>query len=80
MNKELIAAGAEVVMLTKEVEALQAAIKEEERGLIGLEVLPGEAAAKRDELRVTLHRAESTMAAAKSRYDGLLAQWRHGGG
>jgi len=77
MTEELIAAAAEVVKLTKDVEALQTAIKEEERTLISEEVLPEEATAKRDELRVTLHRAEAELARVQGEYDRLLAEYRH---
>lgn len=78
MSEELKAAGAEVVKLTKDVEALQKAISAEGRTLIDEKVLPKAATARRDELRVLLHRAESELAAAKSHYDSELAQWRHG--
>jgi len=79
MSKEIIAAGAEVVKLTSDVKALQTTLKAEERKLIAQEVLPEAATAKRDELRVMLHRAESELRAAQVNYDSLVAQWRHGG-
>lgn len=79
MSKELIAAGAEVVKLTKDVKALQDAINAEGRTLIAEEVLPEAATAKRDKLRVALHRAESALSVAQVNYNSLLAQWRHGG-
>lgn len=75
--EEIRKAAAEVVKLTKDLEVLQARVREEEAKLIGEEALPAEATARRDELRVTLHRAESTLAAARSHYDALLAEWRH---
>jgi len=75
--EELKQAAAEVVKFTKDLEILHSRVKEEEATLIKDKVLPAEATAKRDELRVMLHRAESALAAAKSRYDGLLAEWRH---
>ncbi|GAI50787.1 unnamed protein product [marine sediment metagenome] len=77
MPEELKKAAAKMVELTKEVESLEAALKEEERTLIDVEGLPPEATAKRDELRVTLHRAESALAAARTHYDNLLAEWKH---
>jgi len=70
-------AATEVVKLAKDLEILQARIKDEEAMLIKEEVLPAAATAKRDELRVTLHRAEAALAAAKSHYDALVAEWRH---
>ena len=79
MSKELIAAGAEVVKLTSDVKALQKAINAEGKTLIAEEVLPAAATARRDELRVALHRAESALRAARVNYDSLVAEWRHGG-
>ncbi|MBA7571412.1 hypothetical protein ES708_13175 [subsurface metagenome] len=79
ISEELKAAAAELVKLTAEVKALQKAVKAEERTLVAEEVLPPGATAKRDELRVSLHRAESELARVQADYDGLLAQWRHGG-
>jgi hypothetical protein len=75
--EELRKAGAEVIKLSKDLELLKASLTEEDRKLISAEVLPPEATKRRDELRVTLHRAESTLAAAKSHYDALVAEWRH---
>jgi len=77
MTEGIRQAAAEVVKLTKDITALQNAIKEEDRGLVKDEILPAEATAKRDELRVSLHRAESALAAARSNYDRLVAEWRH---
>jgi chromosome segregation ATPase len=79
MPEELKKAADEFVRLTREVESLQHSIEEEERGLVEEEVLPKAATAKRDKLRVTLHRAEAELARVKSEYDRLLAEWRHGG-
>ena len=78
MSKELIAAGAEVVKLTKDVKALHDAINAEGRTLIAQEVLPEAATARRDELQVALHRAESALRSAQVNYDSLVAEWRHG--
>ena len=75
--EEMKQAAAEVVKFSKDLEVLHRRVKEEEATLIKDEALPVEATAKRDELRVMLHRAESALAAAKSRYDGLIAEWRH---
>jgi len=77
MTEELKQAASEVVKLTEEVGSLETALKEEESTLIDTEGLPPEATAKRDELRVTLHRAESALAAARTHYDNLLAEWKH---
>jgi len=79
MSEELKAAAAELVKLTAEVKALQKAVKAEEKTLVAEEVLPEAATAKRDELRVSLHRAESALAVAQSDYESQIAQWRHGG-
>jgi len=70
-------AAGEVVKLAKDIEALKAALEEEERKLVKEEVLPEAATAKRDELRVTLHRAEAELERARSKYDTLVAEWRH---
>ena len=77
--EELKRAAAEVVRLTKEVEALVITSEEEEAKLIPDEILPPEATAKRDELRVALHRAEAELARVKLDYNSLLAEYRHGG-
>ena len=77
LTEEIRQAAAEVVKLTKDLEILQALVKEEETKLVKEDVLPAEATARRDELRVTLHRAESTLATAQGHYDALVAEWRH---
>jgi len=78
MPEELKKAAAEVVRLTGEVEALERSIVEEERGLVDEEILPAAATARRDELRVSLHRAEAELARVKTDYASKLAEWRHG--
>lgn len=78
VTEELKAAAAEVVRLTREVASLKEALKTEERGLIEEEVLPEAATALREELRVSLHRAEAELQRVNTEYDGLVAQWRHG--
>ena len=78
MPEELKKAAEEVVRLTGEVEALERSIVEEERGLVDEEILPAAATARRDELRVSLHRAEAELARVKSDYASKLAEWRHG--
>ncbi|MBA7586688.1 hypothetical protein ES708_28693 [subsurface metagenome] len=70
-------AAGEVVKLTRDIKALQAAIKEEEGQLVDQDVLPAAATARRDELRVKLHRAESALATARDNYERLTAEWRH---
>ncbi|GAI58442.1 unnamed protein product, partial [marine sediment metagenome] len=57
--------------------ALHDALEEEERKLVSEEVLPEAATKRRDELRVTLHRAEAELERARSKYDTLVAEWRH---
>jgi len=78
MPEELKKAAEEVVQITGEVEALQRSLEEEERGLVDEEILPAAATARRDELRVSLHRAEAELARVKSDYASKLAEWRHG--
>jgi len=78
MTEELKAAAAEKVRLTDEVEALKRAVKDEERGLIDIEVLPAEATARRDELQVALHRAESELSRVRSAFNRQVAEWKHG--
>ena len=77
VTDELRKAANEVVKLTRDLKSLQDGLTEEDRKLIEAEVLPPEATKRRDELRVILHRAESALAAAKSNYDRLVAEWRH---
>jgi len=77
MTEQIRAAGAEVVKLTKDLEILQALVKEEEAKLTDEEILPAEATARRDELRVALHRAEAKLSEAQAHYDALVAEWRH---
>jgi len=75
--EKLRQAAAEVVKFTRDIKALQRSIKEAEAKLVDQPVLPPEATARRDDLRVKLHRAESSLAAAKDNYDRLLAEWRN---
>ncbi|GAH98690.1 unnamed protein product, partial [marine sediment metagenome] len=70
-------AAGEVVKLARDLEALHDALEEEERKLVSEEVLPEAATKRRDELRVTLHRAEAELERARSKYDTLVAEWRH---
>jgi len=79
MPEELKHAAAEVVRLTKEVKSLQLAAEEEKRGLVSEEIIPEETTKRLKGLQVKLHRAESKLAAARSEYDRLVAEWRHGG-
>lgn len=75
--EELKTAANDVIRITREIEELNRAIKDEEAGLIKEEVLPEAATAQLDELRVTLHRAEASLGEARSRYDKQLALFRH---
>ena len=77
MAEKIRQAAGKVVKFTKDLEILQAMVREEEAKLVKEEVLPAEATARRDELRVALHRAESTLAATQTDYDALVAEWRH---
>lgn len=77
ITAEIREAAGEVVKFTKDLEILQDSVREEEAKLVKEMVLPAEATARRDELRVALHRAESTLAAAQAHYDALVAEWRH---
>ncbi|KKN37946.1 hypothetical protein LCGC14_0758330 [marine sediment metagenome] len=76
-TEELRAAAAEVVRLTKDVEALRASVKDEERKLSKEAADAGLAPPKLKKLRVTLHRAEATLQLAKDNYDKARAAWRH---
>lgn len=78
MPEEIKQAGDEVIRITKDIEALQGEIKAEEDKLIPDEVLPEEATARLDELRVMLHRAEAELFEAQTKYNSLVARWRHG--
>lgn len=80
MPEELKKAAEEVVRLTGEVESLKEALETAERGLVEEEVLPETATEKRDELRLSLHRAEAELQRVKTEYDSLVAQWRHAEG
>lgn len=77
ITEKIRAAGAVVVKFTKDLEILQALVREEEAKLVKEEILPAEATARRDELRVAFHRAEATLAEAQAHYDALVAEWRH---
>lgn len=76
MTEKIRQAAGKVVKFTKDLEILQVTVREEEAKLVKEEVLPAEATARRDELRVALHRAESTLAEAQTNYDALVAEWR----
>ena len=78
MPEEVKAAADEVVRLTGEVEALQRSIDEEQRGLVGQEVLPEETTKRLKALQVKRNRAIATLEKAKSEYDRLVAEWKHG--
>jgi len=77
MPEEIKTAAAEVVRLSEEVEALTRSAKEEEGKLIEPETAPEEATAHLKELRVSLHRTEAELAAAKDEYERLVAEWKH---
>jgi len=77
MPEEIKVAAAEVVTLTKEVEALAESVKAEEGKLIEPETAPEEATAHLKELRVSLHRAEALLASSKGEYERAVAEWKH---
>jgi len=76
MSEELKAAAAEVIKFTTDVEALKAALKDEERGLIDVDILPASATERRDEIRLSLHRAEAELERVTTDYNALKAEWR----
>ena len=78
MPEEIKTAADEVVKLTAEVEALERSIVEEKRGLIDQEVIPEEATKRLKSLQVKRNRAIAKQEKAKSEYDRLVAEWRHG--
>ena len=78
MPEELKKAADEVVRLTGEVEALEKSIEDEKRGLIEEEVLPEETTKKLKKLQVTRNRAIAELERAKSEYNRLVAEWKHG--
>jgi len=77
MPEEIKTAAAEVVRLTGDVEALTRSIEEEQRGLVGKEILPEAATKRLKSLQVKRNRAIATLEKAKSDYDRLVAEWRH---
>lgn len=76
MSEELKRVAAELVQKQKEVDALRAAVAAEQKTLIESPALPDEVVARRKELEVLLHRAESTLAEVQSRYSSLVAEWK----
>ncbi len=78
MPEELKQAAQHVRSLTNELEALNRSIAEEEKGLIPVEEIPEEAAARLKELQVARNRAISELERTKSEYDRLVAEWKHG--
>lgn len=78
MPEELKAAAQELARVTLEVESLREAVATEKKLFIEGAIIPEAATKKLDELRVTLHRAESELARVKTDYEIKLAEWRHG--
>jgi len=76
MQENIRQAAGEVVKLTGDLKSLKALVREEERKIGQEEDAPEEATARLKELRVALHRAEATLAEAKTNYDALVAEWR----
>jgi len=78
MPEEIKKAAAEVVRLTGETEVLNRSIEAEKRLMVGQEVLPEAATKRLKGLQVKRNRAESALSAAKSEYNRLVAEWKHG--
>ena len=74
MNEEIRKAAAEVIRLTSERDSLQRSITEEQRGLIGEEILPAEATARLKTLKASLRKAEAALSTAKTEYNRLVAE------
>ena len=79
MNEEIRAAAQAVILLTSERDSIQRSIVEEKRGLVGEEILPAEATARLKKLQTSLRKAEAALSAAKTGYDRLVAEFKHGG-
>jgi hypothetical protein len=77
MNEGIRRAAAEVIRLTSERDSLLRSIQQEERKLIGQEILPAEATARVNELKVSLRKAEAELARVKSDYSRLVAESKH---
>lgn len=78
MPEEIKAAAAEVVRLTKDVESLTQAIKEENSKLTGDEILPDTATRKLKRLQVARNRAQAELSQAQTEYNIKVAAWKHG--
>ncbi|MBA7588191.1 hypothetical protein ES708_30242 [subsurface metagenome] len=78
MPEEIKTAASLVVTLTSEVESLARAIVEEKRGLIGRDPIPAAATKRLKSLEVKRNRAISKLETAKSEYNRLVAEWKHG--
>ena len=78
MPEEIKKAAGEVVKLTADLEALQKSIDTEQLGLVKNEVLPEAATLRLKSLQVKRNRAISSLEKAKSDYNRLIAEWRHG--
>jgi len=74
MNEKIIAAAQAVILLTGERDSLQKSIEQEQRGLIGEAILPAEATARLNKLKVSLRKAEAALSAAKKDYERLVAE------
>ena len=78
VSEEIKKAGAQLVKLTAERDALARAVKAEQAKLLPEEALPVTATARLTELQTALHRAEAELARVKTNYDALVAEWKHG--
>lgn len=65
----------ELVKAKDRVASLSESLKAEEAQLVDEEVLPPEATARRDELRIDLHRAEAELFRIQKEYDALRAEY-----
>lgn len=75
VTDELKQAAAEVVRLTNQVKALRSEVNEEKAKLIDEENLPSEATARRDDLQVTLNRAEAELEDTRGHYNAVKAEY-----
>ena len=79
MPEELKQAAAAVLKLDNDVKRLTAEVKHYEDQIIGVAPEPAEIVLERDARKAELANAELSLAEAKTRYETLLARWRHSG-
>uniref|UniRef100_A0A6H1ZP18 Uncharacterized protein n=2 Tax=viral metagenome TaxID=1070528 RepID=A0A6H1ZP18_9ZZZZ len=79
MPEELKQAAAQVLKLDNDVKRLAAEIRHYEDQIIGVAPEPADIVLERDARKAELANAELSLAEAKTRYETLLARWRHSG-